>query len=419
MATAKRKDSRGRVLHSGERELRKKKADGSTVSYYSYQYQDGTGKRRSVSASDLATLREKEKELQADFFDGLNTARDAKRITTAQMVDAYLATKINLKASTKANYEYMAEKYIKPSRVGQMKVTAVKRSDIQKWYGELLTSGFKANSLETIHTILHPTFTRAIDDGYIRLNPTQGVMAELKKSELWVKPKRHALTREEQTAFIEFVNSSPIYGHWAQIFAVLLGTGCRIGEVLGLTWDEIDFKENVLEIRQNLVYRCIDGGMVYLMNTPKTEAGAREIPMLDGVKTALREARLERFKNHLEPVEVEGEKYDLVFRNRYGEALNPFVINRAIDRIVRDYNAEETEKAKKEKRQPVLIRDFSVHQLRHTFATRLCENSSNLKAIQAIMGHADISTTMDIYAEATKESRRNTMNELEGKIRIS
>lgn len=419
MATTKRKDSRGRVLRDGERELQKKKADGTTASYYTFRYQDGTGKRRSVSASDLASLREREKELEADFFDGLSTARDVKKITTAEMVDTYLATKINLKASTKANYEYLADKYIKPSKIGQMKITAVKRSDIQKWYGELLQSGFKANSLENLHTILHPTFARAIDDGYIRLNPTQGVMAELKKSELWTKPKRHALTIEEQTAFVRFVKDSPIYNHWAPLFTVLLGTGCRIGEVLGLTWDEIDVKEGLLNIRQNLVYRWIDGTMVYLMNTPKTEAGAREIPMLQDVKAALKAARLEALKEHPEPVEIEGRAYNLVFRNRYGGALNPFVVNKAIDRIIRDYNEEEAKNAKAESREAVLIRDFSVHQLRHTFATRLCESSTNVKAIQEIMGHADISTTMDIYAEATRESRRNTMQELEGKIKVS
>ena len=76
-------------------------------------------------------------------------------------------------------------------------------------------------------------------------------------------------------------------------------------------------------------------------------------------------------------------------------------INRAIKRIIRDHNRDEVKLAEKEKREPLLIRDFSVHNLRHTFCTRCCENETNLKVIQEIMGHSDISTTMNIYAEAT------------------
>ena len=79
---------------------------------------------------------------------------------------------------------------------------------------------------------------------------------------------------------------------------------------------------------------------------------------------------------------------------------------------------EETEKAEKERREPVLLPDFSAHNLRHTFCTRLCENETNLKVIQSIMGHADISTTMNIYAEATDDKKQEIVANLQGKIII-
>ena len=94
-------------------------------------------------------------------------------------------------------------------------------------------------------------------------------------------------------------------------------------------------------------------------------------------------------------------------------------LNRAICRIIRDYNAEETENAKKEKRKPILIRHFSVHNLRHTFCTRFCENETNIKVIQEIMGHSDISTTMNIYAEATESKKQESFKNLIGKMKIS
>lgn len=93
--------------------------------------------------------------------------------------------------------------------------------------------------------------------------------------------------------------------------------------------------------------------------------------------------------------------------------------NRALERIYTACNNEERERAKEEKRPPVLIRHFSVHNLRHTFCTRFCENESNLKVIQEIMGHADIETTMNIYAEATTEKKVESFANLEGKIKIS
>ena len=98
---------------------------------------------------------------------------------------------------------------------------------------------------------------------------------------------------------------------------------------------------------------------------------------------------------------------------------NPQTINRAIVRIYKAYNEEEEKNAKKEKREPVLIPHFSVHNLRHTFCTRFYENETNIKVIQEIMGHSDISTTMNIYAEATESKKQESFKNLIGKMKIS
>lgn len=97
---------------------------------------------------------------------------------------------------------------------------------------------------------------------------------------------------------------------------------------------------------------------------------------------------------------------------------NTMTINRAIVRIYKAYNEQETKQAKKENREPILIPHFSVHNLRHTFCTRFCENESNIKVIQDIMGHSDITTTMNIYAEATEKKKQESFKNLEGKIKI-
>ena len=108
-----------------------------------------------------------------------------------------------------------------------------------------------------------------------------------------------------------------------------------------------------------------------------------------------------------------------IFQNRFGEPLSPHNVNRTIDRICKSYIEDETVLADREGREPLLIRHFSSHNLRHTFCTRFCENENNIKVIQEIMGHADIETTLNIYAEATKEKKKEAFANLEGKIHIN
>ena len=103
---------------------------------------------------------------------------------------------------------------------------------------------------------------------------------------------------------------------------------------------------------------------------------------------------------------------NFIFTNRFGNPHNPAAVNRAIKRIVDAYNAEEEVNAKKKKREPVLIPRFSCHIFRHTFASRFCENETNIKVIQEVMGHADVSTTMNIYAEVNQSVTRTTIENL-------
>ena len=117
-------------------------------------------------------------------------------------------------------------------------------------------------------------------------------------------------------------------------------------------------------------------------------------------------------------LEVDGYT-DFVFINRYGNVLLPHDINRAIVRIYTEANTKEAEQAKKERRSPVVIRHFSVHNLRHTFCTRLCEVENNIKLIMSIMGHSDVQTTMNIYNEIQEAKKKEAFTELNDKIMIS
>ncbi|MCD7981919.1 MAG: site-specific integrase [Clostridiales bacterium] len=419
----KRKDSKGRNLKDGEDQ----RPDGS----YRFRYNDKAGNRQAVYSWKLVptdkappgkrdglSLREKEKEIESDIRDGIDGKKAAK-LTLNDMFAAYMDGKRELKQSTRSNYNYMYKNYVADT-IGKRKISAFRYSDIKNFYNSLITEkGFKPNSMEIIHTILHPVFEMAVRDGYIRTNPTNGVMTEIKKGHDWEKPKRHALTVEEQEAFINFVAQSDIYRHWLPLFTVFLGTGCRVGEIIGLRWCDCDFKNHIISINHNLIYRVQDNGHCEMhITTPKTSAGCRTVPMLDEVRKALLQEKQRQMRDGGCTTEIDGYS-GFIFTNRSGYVHNPSTINRAIQRIYTAYNDQETAAAKREHREPVLIRHFSVHNLRHTFCTRFCENETNIKIIQEIMGHSDISTTMNIYAEATESKKQESFDNLQGKIKIS
>lgn len=420
---AERRDNKNRILQKGEYQ----KNDGR----YMYRYTDTKGNTRFVYSWTLTQtdrspkskhsdkcLREMEKEIAKSLQEDIDIYK-SKKMTLNAFYEDYISQKQELKTSTRVNYKYMYRKYVWDN-IGQKKIFDIKYSDIKKFYNYLINDvGFKPNSMETIHIVLHPIFSAAVRDGYIRVNPTEGVMNEIKKSNSWDKPKRHPLSTAEQEAFINFIKNHKTYRHWLPMFTVFLGTGCRVGEIIGLTWDDCDFKNNIININHNLVYRVDEetGKSKFYITTPKTNAGTRVIPMFNGVRKALLEERERQMNNGFSEIIIDGYS-GFVFTNRFNSVYLPNTINKAISRISRDYNIEECALAERQNREPLLIPHFTVHNLRHTFCTRMCENEPNIKVIQEIMGHADIATTMNIYNEATLDKKRESFSNLEGKIKI-
>lgn len=196
--------------------------------------------------------------------------------------------------------------------------------------------------------------------------------------------------------------SHPKDTHWYPVFYVMANTGMRVGEITGLRWSDIDLKKGIIRVNHTLVYynHRDEKGCYFSINTPKTKAGEREIPMTEGVKQAfLMEREFQSQAEISSKSRVDGYD-DFIFVNRYGDVQNQGNLNKALRRMMRDCNDEILEKYGVDS-DPVLLPQFSCHILRHTFATRLCESGANLKFIQSILGHADVSTTMNIYVDVT------------------
>lgn len=225
MAKAKvkqRKDSKGRVLQKGESQ---RKLDGM----YIYTYVNPYGKRCYVYSKDLFTLREKEQELIKAQMDGLDYYVGG-HATINMTFDRYMSTKHNLRETTRSNYLYMFNRFIRED-FGNKFLTEVKYTDVKLFYYHLLNEkDIAINTLDTIHTVLHPIFDMAVRDDIINKNPTDGVLAEIKRNSGKNKGIRHALTIEQQQAFMDTIRTFPEYYHWYPLFATLLGTGMRIGD---------------------------------------------------------------------------------------------------------------------------------------------------------------------------------------------
>ena len=406
-----RKDLRGRSLRKGE-------VQRASDKRYMYTYTDPLGRRKFIYANDLTQLREKEEKLLKDQLDGLDIYV-AGKATLNETFDRYISTKYNLRESTRSSYLYTYDHYVRET-FGLKRIAEIKYSDVLQFYYHLLNQqGISLGTLDSVHCLLHPTFQLAVRDEIIRKNPTDGVMKEISRESGKNRGVRHALTIEQQRCFMEYIANHPIYYHWWPMFTILLGTGCRIGEALGLRWQDLDFENRVISINHSLVYYPANGSnkCVLRVSLPKTDAGIRTIPMLDIVKDAFEMLYEEQKENGFNETEIDG-MTGFIFCNRFGSVPNPQTVNHTIKRIANNYNADEVVRARKEHRDPIILPNFSCHHLRHTFCTRLCENETNLKVIQSIMGHKNIETTLDIYAEATEKKKQESFENLAAKLDI-
>lgn len=411
-----RKDNKGRNLKNGEYQ----RSDGRYEYKYTQAYKTHSVYSWRLNDSDptpagrkpCKSLRTIEKEIQKSINNNYNYF-DTSRLTLNSVVDRYLDSKINTRESTEQNYKYMYDRFVRNS-LGRVKLCDLRYSDIYGHYTELIKSNaLQVATLDTLQNVIHPALTMAVRDRIIPNNPSDRVIGEIKKETDWSYPKKHGLSHQQQDVLIDFVNSQPKYARWATMIGVLIGTGLRASEFVGLCESNLDFENNVINVDHQLTYRKGKDGCRFRVGPVKKKASNRSIPMLSDVKKLLQKLCEERTNDQV----IDGTT-GFIIQNRYGSVQNPKGINDALKRIVSDYNQQEQQKAKLENRKPFLLPDITCHTFRHTFCVRLCEELDRIDVIQSIMGHSDIRTTLDIYNEVNKERQKSSMTLLEGKIRI-
>ena len=252
--------------------------------------------------------------------------------------------------------------------IGNLKVKDIKPSHIQGLY-ESLSKRLSKSSVYQTHAILRKALKDALKEGIITSNPMDRLVSTPK-----VERKEMDFLSQEEVA-----NLFSLEDRWTPLWKVLVGTGIRIGEGLGLAWSSLDFETGSLAIRRSL-QRVPGEGLVFQM--PKTRKSSRTLIMPLIVVAALKEHRSRQLEQRL-MLGPDWNELDLVFPNEWGEPMEPTRVNRALDKALLSVGIE---------------RHIRVHDLRHTAATLALREDIPVKVVQEMLGHSSFATTMDIYS---------------------
>lgn len=390
----RRKDNKGRVLQKGESQRK----DGR----YVYQYNDIYGKRKCVYADTLSDLRKKEKQIDRDLDDNIDTA--GAEITLNEQFDKYISLKTQMRNSTKQNYIDLWNGNLRDDVLGKKKLCDIKKSDILRFYNSLLERKLKYSTIKTFNCMISPCLDLAVDDDIIRKNPCNGCLSEFNRD----SEERISLTEYEQEVFLKFIQQNKVYSAHYPLIMFMIGTAVRCGEAIGLTWNDVDFKNMELNINHQLIYKKLGGSYGFYADFPKTDSGIRIIPMTTEVCKALIEQRKNQIsKGWRTDVEIGGYS-DFVFSTKNRNPIMPSAVNNLLLNIVNRYNSINGDAE---------LPHISAHNLRHTGCTRMAEAGIDPKVLQYIMGHSKISVTMDVYNHISTERNRKEMDKLE-KIRL-
>jgi integrase len=391
----KKRDNKGRLLFMGETQEKSGR--------YRYSYVDALGKRREVyswrltEADPIPTgrrtdkpLRDKEKDIQKKQFHGIATSN----MTVNELVERYLMLKRAVKHSTEANYKFV-KNILAKEPFGNKHIDAVRLSDAKLFLIKLQREDGKGHSsIHTIRGVLRPAFQMAVDDDLLMKNPFAFQLGTIIVND---SEKREAVTTEQKNKFLDFVRSDKHYNKYYDAFALLFATGLRISEFCGLTVKDLDFEHGKINIYKQL-QRTRD--MEYVIETPKTSSGTRQLSMTPEVRAICERMVSNRKKPKVEPM-IKGHSRFLYF-DKNGKAMVALHWEKYMKHALDKYNREHQ----------VLLPTITPHICRHTYCTEMAKSGMNPKTLQYLMGHSEISVTLNVYTHLGFEDAKEEIERL-------
>ena len=315
---------------------------------------------------------------------------------------------------TVKQYKSMTDTHIRPA-LGAVKLSKLTPPQIQGFYNELQRTGrtikekdpetdetitlqvpLSAKTVKNIHGILSKALSTAVDVGYIKSNPTDRVtLPRVEKKQI------HPLTDEQIKAFMAACSGN----EYERVYKLILFTGLREGEALGLTWDCVDYDSRSIKIVKQLQKRPErDGGYTF---APLKNDKARTITVAPFVMQILREQELAQYEQRMKAGELwqgwqsmEEHKTGLVFTRDSGKHLDVTMLYKAYKKLAAQIGAPESR----------------VHDLRHTFAVLSLQNGDPIKTVQDNLGHATAAFTLDVYGHVSEKMKEDSAARMQAYI---
>ena len=394
-----RRDNKGRKLFNGESQRK----DGK----YEYKYQDAWGKRKTVYSWKLTptdrvpagkrddiSLREKIKQIQKDL--NSNITPDSGNFTVLELVEKYISQKTGVRHNTRSNYNFVVN-VIKKEAFGQKRIDKIKVSDAKEWLIKMQQiDGRGYSSIHTIRGVVRPAFQMAVDDDLLVKNPFEFQLNTVVVND---SVTREAITRQQERDFLAFVKNDKHFCKYYDGIYILFKTGLRISEFVGLTKKNLDF-ENSRIIVDHQLQRTRD--MKYIIEDTKTECGERMVPMTPEVKEAFQRILANRKNPKVEPM-VDGYS-GFLYLDKNGRPMVALHWEKYFQHIREKYN----------KIYRVQMPKVTPHVCRHTFCSNMAKSGMNPKTLQYIMGHSDISVTLNTYTHLNYDDAEEEMQKVVG-----
>lgn len=352
---------------------------------------DGKVKRKEFTGKTQQEVKQKLEQYKKEML--LGTIATDDKITLEEWYYTWLFEYRvkDLKPKSFEKYEGIYRNYIKGSDIGVLKLKDLRATHLQRYYNKLQEIK-PISTIKGLNTRLKPCLGEAEKQGYIQKNYCKMVTIprDNKSKEIRV------LSLLEQRKFIDAIQNHKL----EMLFLIALSTGLRLGELLALKWIDIDFKAGNLTVNrtiQRVTQISKDGTRVsnLIEQDPKTKNSNRTVPIPKDILTKLKLYKKEQSKHKLYVGEIYNNK-NYVFADELGNSIDDKRPGRNLKTILKSIDIE----------------PIKFHALRHTYATRLFEAKVPPKTVQVLMGHYDISITMDIYTHVMEEVKIEAVDKL-------
>lgn len=366
---------------------------GAGIWYAEILLPNGSRRKRRVASQRAA--REKLKQLQTEFAQGINLA--AQQPTVTEWCTTWLTTfATHLKPNIRDNYHGVIMRYIERAPIGARRLDKLTPAEVQAWVNDLATK-VKPKTVQNAHARLHKALAVAVRNNYIARNVASGIALPPV-----TKPDIHILDVQQVQSLLGVVADH----RWYALYRLAVNLGMRQGELFGLTWPAINFQAGTLRIHQQLQRARQDGRVdaprEFILQATKTAAGERTLTLDADLLDVLRAHK----QNQDEERQIRGEKWrdlwgTLVFTSETGGPIHTSCLL--------DHFRTALQQAK--------LPAIRFHDLRHTAATLLLANNVPLVTVSKILGHSSPAITATIYAHALDESKAGAIAGLSQQLR--